>query len=798
VKGQRPLLAATALCLLLGIGWWVRCQAEPAPPVPIGGPPSTAGANDAPRPADASLERLPDGGAGPRQSPPPTAADALVTLRVRVVASDDAPLDGVEVDVEVAADGVASAGADEAEADRPAPARYTAITDREGRVRFELGRCAGRTAQLRTALSGDGSRTVALTPTTVDTEIVLPIAHRALVTGSVVDGSGVGIAGAELLLLPWGEPDAPLPAPRRVGRSGADGRFQLQLATGGRLGAQHDRYGPSPLHLVKAAPRGGPPSTTNLQLQLADAMARLHGCVVDAAGRPVAAARIYLRSTNPTPRSAELPAPPRWCTADAGGEFLADQLAPGAVQYEVRAAGHGLLRGPRTLVAGRNPPVRLQLPPACAVTGIATDVDGQPLDAARIVANDSSGPIASTRTAADGSYRLVDLPSGPVALVATARADHGAKLQAAAEVELAPSRVPTWNPQLQPVAADRQLRSQLFDHRGQALAGHTVVAQGSGRMRATAPTNVDGTFAVGAPGTGLIDVGVFAPGRPTNLFANGVWRQLDPANPPARLELEPIVFGTLIGRVETSDRQPVQATIGVWHERTGEYVEFHSSADGTFRLGEVPPGRVSLHCAAAGLPAHKVHDVMVPEGSVLELPTIVMAAGARFSVVVTDANGAPATGCELRLLGPDGALQATWEQGEYVFAAAPAGPVQLQISGPGFAPVLEALTLQPGQALRREVRLMQGVRRRVLVQVPAGAGDTITLRVQQAGQPTPFQTTAPVVRPNGGGGALHFEVWMAPGTYQITAIGSSGWVGQKPVEFGHDSSDVQIVLQRNR
>jgi Carboxypeptidase regulatory-like domain len=473
---------------------------------------------------------------------------------------------------------------------------------------------------------------------------------------------------------------------------------------------------------------------------------------------------------------------------------------PGPLHYEVRAPDHGVLRGQLTLVAGANPPVELRLPPACAVTGLATDLDGQPAAGVRIVANDASGKVASTRTGADGSYRLEGLPPGRLALVAQARAADRTELMDAAEVELAPTKAPTWNPHLQPVAAGRQLRSQLVDSLGRPLAGYELVARGRGQLAAKGRTGADGTFTIGAPGPGLVDLRAFAPGRETNQFADAVWPRLDPANPPPRLRLDPVAFGTVLGRVETASRQPMVAKLGVWHEQRGEYVEYRSGADGTFQLAGVPPGRVSVTAEAAGLPACHRHDVNVPEGAPVELSPIVMAAGARLTIVVTDPSGAPAIGCALRLLGAAGPLSPTEEDGgTHRFEAVPAGEWQLQVSGRGFAAVAETLLLQAGDDLQRAVHLEVGSMRRVLVAAPPDAGDRVTLRVQRQGQTTSFQATAPVARATPTAtGSVVFEVWMTPGSHDVAAIGSAGWTGRDTVAFGSASGDVTIPLRAAR
>src|SRR5690606_35667548 len=117
--------------------------------------------------------------------------------------------------------------------------------------------------------------------------VVLHFSARVVVRGAVVDAASLGVAGADLVLLPWNDAADPLPRLRRVGRSGADGTFVLALPSGGRLGALHDAYAPSAMYALRASSEPVP-APSFVQLALLSAPAQIEGRVVDARGRVVA------------------------------------------------------------------------------------------------------------------------------------------------------------------------------------------------------------------------------------------------------------------------------------------------------------------------------------------------------------------------------------------------------------------------------------------------------------------------------------------------------------------------------
>ncbi len=134
----------------------------------------------------------------------------------------------------------------------------------------------------------------------------------------------------------------------------------------------------------------------------------LGGRVTDAAGAPVAAARVIAApdaSRHPALESTE-------AATDADGRYALEGLAAG--NYTLYLAQEG-----RSLVAGgaaRVPDMErldIRLRPTATLVGTVTDRDGGGIADAEVSYAPQSGVELSTRTGPDGSYRIEGVPSGP-------------------------------------------------------------------------------------------------------------------------------------------------------------------------------------------------------------------------------------------------------------------------------------------------------------------------------------------------------------------------------------------------
>lgn len=692
------------------------------------------------------------------------------------------PIPGWEITVQVAA------GPGEA------TATFAAAADASGVARFEVPGGDGREATVRCL----GARAVVATLTAAaPLQVELRVVARLLVRGRVVDAAGRGVADAELVLLPWIDPDRHPPRLRRIGRSAGDGSFHLALPVGGRLAAQHPAHAPSGMVPVQAAvDPTAPPATTFVELGLLTAPGRAIGRVVDAAGAPVAQAEVEFRSAAPVPSGAVLAAPPQQVRTDEQGRFTVAHLRPGPIEHAARAAGSGSVRGTFEVQAGETARLEIRLPAACEVHGRVEDADGVPVAGCRVwshALDAFDGAVAISE--ADGSFRLRDLPPGPVRLQAR---EGSSPLQqpnaqtAETRLELAPGQVGHWIATLRPPAAGGFLRGQVVDTDEARLPTWRVAVRHRDGA-AQARTDSGGFFRVPLPGAGPVDVLVYAPDAPPGGFAHTLRRGVDPATEPLRITVDRRQpWGRVRGRVQTTAQGPLPAALVCWHHERQEIAQFRAGDDGTFDLAAVPPGTIDLHVEHPSHSTLSLRDLAVPVAPPLDLGTLSLEAGATLYGDVTGPDGLPPAELEVTLLTPK-RLRGDYAAGVYRFATAPPGRHVLQVQGPTVAAETFVVELQAGVERRQDMRLEAGVARRFEVVVPQAADRVVSLALRRPEEAHTWLATA-VVEDAVGNARAAFDACMLPGAYEAVAWAGADWEARLQVVFT-PGDDGLVVLE---
>lgn len=754
---------------------------QPATPI---APPSQATGELAPTPPTAA-DGKPATTASGRESATPAANDDTratgvdVLLRVGDERSQAQPLPFVDVELVVGT-----------------TPPITARTDGDGRARLRRSGGHGQAATVHSALGGqvavqlDAERIV---------EVELRLQARLVVTGRVVDADARGIAGAELLLLPWEAANGDVPAPRCAGRSAADGSFRVPLLQGGRFGARHEAYAPSPMFLCRPAAPGTPPTTLVLQLQLRSEFASIDGLVLDGTtGWPVPACEVEFTSLLPTPLGAELPSAPVRVQSGEFGKFGVPRLPAGPTQYAARARDGSRLRGKLDLRAGERHALQLSLQPPSLLRGTVVDDQGRPLAGAR-VAVDATASIAgaTTTTDASGSFQFDRIGSGLVQVEARWQPTGGSPRSAKQQLELLPGQAAEWHAVLG-AGTGNQLQGVLVDGNGRPLAGWSVLAHQRGAPSPAVVTGSDGAFRIPLPKQRSVDLRAHAPGRRPRTFADAVLREVDSGASDVRFVASRGAFGSARGRVQLANGTGVPAEVRCWHRERGEYVALQAQDDGTLQLRELPAGTIDFELHHPGAVRAVRNDVRIEANGEVDLGLIELQPGASLRGAVRAADGSAIASARLQIVAADADFVADYDGRNYTFAALPPGNHRLQVQADGHAAATFDVAITAGQNQERDVVLAAGVRKRVLLQVPAGAAGNVTLAFQPAGGALTWRHTVSLPQRTTAPQTVEFVAWLLPGSYQAIAWCGSGLAAEQGVLFAAGDEQPLTLALRQR
>jgi protocatechuate 3,4-dioxygenase beta subunit len=326
------------------------------------------------------------------------------------------------------------------------------------------------------------------------------------VRGAVVDAEGgAPIAGARVSV-------EGAPASERT--VGEDGRFELRglrlgggTSYGGSLVVRAAREGFRETRATIAFPDPAfaPSAEATLELRRPspeESEAAVEGVVLDAAGEPIAGARVWTEVPG-WPRALRRMEPPgsapKEVRTGASGAFVVRAPQIGGGDFEVLASFPGLATSragpfPQHPGDGGWPPVEIRLGEGAAIEGRVTGLDGAPVPGARVrIWRDAQVPEEATLfmrllpqavgettyCASDGSFRLRRIEPGSYRVEARAQG-YAARTAGPLEIEdgSAPARVDIV------LDAGGALEGRIVDVEGQPLAGIEVVvfpiARGSG------------------------------------------------------------------------------------------------------------------------------------------------------------------------------------------------------------------------------------------------------------------------------------------------------------------------------
>ncbi|MFN7587860.1 MAG: carboxypeptidase-like regulatory domain-containing protein, partial [Planctomycetota bacterium] len=364
------------------------------------------------------------------------------------------------------------------------------------------------------------------------------------------------------------------------------------------------------------------------------------------------------------------------------------------------------------------------------------------------------------------------------------------------QLELQPGQAAEWHAVLG-ASNGHHLQGLLVDKNGRPLAGWSVLAHQRGQPSPATVSGSDGAFRLPLEKQRTVDLRAFAPGRRPRTFADAVLRELDSGATGVRFVAERGAFGSARGRVQLADGTGVPAEVRCWHQERGEYVALQAQDDGTLQLRELPAGTIDFELHHPGAVRALRSDVRIEAGGEVDFGIVELQPGASLRGAVRAADGSAIADARLQIVAKDAEFVADYDGRNYTFPALPAGTHRLQVQAPGHAAATFDLTVAAGQNQERDVVLAAGVRKRVLLQVPAGASGNVTLAFQPTGGTLTWRHTVSLPQRTTVPQTLEFVAWLAPGSYQAVAWCGSSLAAEQGVLFAADDEQpLTLSLQR--
>ncbi len=603
--------------------------------------------------------------------------------------------------------------------------------------------------------NGAGQRVELVAGQTAEIELELDVGIT--VTGLVVDGAHVPVAGAEVEVTMMARLDT---FPDVVAVTGADGRFAVRACPYTCLvGARARGYTASTVKFL----HGKKGNTAEVELVLGPDGGAVDGLVVDAAGKPIANAVVIVGKgeLSGIPGRDHIPPFAALARSDAEGRFLAIGILAGEQPVQARAPGFAPWQGKCEVAAGNSVTLRIELPVGGIIRGNVRDATGKAIDRAEVeIGQWNDLAHFRSRTAADGSFALTGLPLGELRL----RADHddfgkaeqlvGTTAEAAATCDLQLSR-------------GLELKGGVVDPDGQPVGKvllQCMAETTDTRWGTFAPTDAKGRFAIpNCPETGTISISVHAQG-----FVEFRQRGVDPRAVDLLLRLQREAPSTvrITARVVGPDGKPV-ANASVSASRQ----DFRGSSgleatdnDGRFELGPMAPGvwRVAVQCREH--PDFESEPRELAADATWDLGTITLVHGGTAQLRLVGPTPAGARFYVSNTAGRrSGAM--TDEAGGHLTSSLAPGDYLVIVAGKEIAAQTVPFTIRAGVQANVDVSVQPGTAQRLRCELPAGTSvEGVSLRVLR-GAVFVGRAFASVRESE----PFTAEVWLAAGDYTVLA-----------------------------
>ncbi|HEU4419263.1 MAG TPA: carboxypeptidase regulatory-like domain-containing protein [Planctomycetota bacterium] len=684
-----------------------------------------------------------------REVAPTASATEVGSLLVHVVWGDDKqPAEGIEVKVW-------RSGVD------PLFDEPQARSDATGSVLF--AELAPGNVYLSVERAGHGDHVQVTIVAGQRSEVTLEVKMGMNAKGRVVDGSGAGVAGADIVVSGWAGGKT-----LTLGQSGADGTFEVRaVATHCHIGARKEGFVPSSMRQFTAADG----ATVDFTIVLTGTGASLEGVVLDPHDRPIADAIVMAgerdQKNHKLPDGANAMAPQcEQVRTDEAGRFRFTSVAPGLVPVSACARGLAPWHQDVEVRAGSRESLTIRLQPGVTLFGRVRDAAGKALAKVEIHGGDwDKLGHRSASSAEDGTYRLEGLAVGTLQLQAS-HDEHGTTSESFVFVAGEQRR---WDPIL---SAGLQIRGRVVDDDDKPVKGVMVEAMLERRTRddhwsGFENTDAEGRFVLNNCKEGKSIRVTF---RRKSTFPELVMTGVLPSSEDlvVRLPKEAWVYirGTVLGPDgEVLPNVHVSPSMKVGY--SGSPAETVDDKTGAFNYGPYPPGTYSIRFSADGYPPIRLEDRVLGPDEVWDVGTVKFERGGTLAVQLVAATELPAKWA-LTIYDEKGARVGQLDTNNGAGRSSPLVPGNyvLQVGGDKLACSSHPFEIRAGQETRLDIPVRTGIATTIDFSFPQGAEPlhSVTLELRD-----PQNVVVWRGRAWGRDDKVGVSLTLAPGDYTIEA-----------------------------
>jgi protocatechuate 3,4-dioxygenase beta subunit len=414
------------------------------------------------------------------------------------------------------------------------------------------------------------------------------LARGIPVTGRLLGTDDAPVAGNLVVQELNGHPVSRALAELLRAEAGADGRFRLEKLPPGSHALSVLAPGHAPTRVdFDVGSRAAAVDVGDVRLE---AGLSIRGRVSDRAGNLVADATILGYASQP-----RNPAGTAEARSGPDGRFALSGLSHAVYRLRVEAGGYGTAL--RSAAAGEEN-LDLVLEPAGAITGVAVDDAGQPIDSYQVAAHptgDHQVPRTTDVGTADGRFRLEDVAGGTYLLQLTAPERAPATrsdivVPAGGSVDVGRIRL----------ARGGVVRGTVADLQGSPVAGATVSVRPAGGDYSDGNEPEEGSDASGAFEVRGVAAGasIVVARHPDYAEGQSAPVEVDPARGAAEAHIVLMQGGRIEGWARRRDGGPIESALV--HLMPIDAASFRPPAnhavrpDGSFTIEHVAPGRVRV------------------------------------------------------------------------------------------------------------------------------------------------------------------------------------------------------------